>query len=583
MNLSTRGSAMGGKLAMRPTAMGRQGAVTSGHPLSTLVGLTVLMQGGNAVDAGVAAALAGCVVQSDIVSFAGIACIQIHSPWSGETVSIAGVGHWPELASLEDLRNHCGRIPADVRNAVVPGAPDAYFTALERFGTWTFGRVAAHAIGLAKDGFAMFPFRYVHQLEYAEIIRRTPSTREVFWPEGRQPEVGELFRQPDLARSLESIVDAESSASSHSRNVGLRAARDAFYTGDIAQRIDRFYRESGGYLRMRDLDGFRAEVTTSILGGFRGVNVAVCPFWSKGPMLLQILNTLAQDSVAELGHNSTAYIHLLTEAMKLAFADRHAYYGDPRFIDVPVDGLLSSQYGLARRALIRADQAWAEMPPAGDPFNGGARRQTTINPLVRPQAAGLPSDTSHLSVIDRDGLVFSVTFSDPFNYAPITPGTGLLVSDRGIQAWADPDHPNRVRPGQRPLVTGNPVLVFRDNRLLMALGSPGADVQVQAILQVLLNIVLFNMDCQQAVEAPRFATYSHPNSFEPHVYEPGVLRVESTIPPDTLQQLEELGHKVIVWPPYAWQAGGIGVIVVDEQGMIYAGADPRRENYSLAW
>jgi gamma-glutamyltranspeptidase/glutathione hydrolase len=204
-------------------------------------------------------------------------------------------------------------------------------------------------------------------------------------------------------------------------------------------------------------------------------------------------------------------------------------------------------------------------------------------PVSRRVGAQSANDTSHLSVVDRDGLAFSVTFSDPFNYAPITPGTGLVVSDRGVQAWADPDHPNRVRPGQRPLVTGNPVLVFRDGRLLMALGSPGADVQVQAILQVLLNIVLFNMDCQQAVEAPRFATYSHPNSFEPHLYEPGVLRVESTVPQNTLHQLEQLGHRVDVWPPSDWHAGGIGVIAVDDQGMLFAGADPRRENYAQAW
>jgi gamma-glutamyltranspeptidase/glutathione hydrolase len=254
-----------------------------------------------------------------------------------------------------------------------------------------------------------------------------------------------------------------------------------------------------------------------------------------------------------------------------------------RVVDVPIDGLLSSQYGLARRSLIRADQAWPEMPPAGDPFNGGPRSHSSIKPISRGEGAASPSDTSHLSVVDRDGLAFSVTFSDPFNYAPLKPGTGLLVSDRGIQAWIDPDHPNRVRPGQRPMVTRNPVPVFRDERLLMALGSPGADVQVQAILQVLLNIVLFNMDCQRAAEAPRFATHSHPNSFEPHLYEPGVLRVESTIPPDTLHQLEELGHRVVVWPPNDWHAGDIGVIVVDEEGMIFAGADPRRENYALAW
>ena len=148
-------------------------------------------------------------------------------------------------------------------------------------------------------------------------------------------------------------------------------------------------------------------------------------------------------------------------------------------------------------------------------------------------------------MVDSSGMACSITFSDPLNYSPIMPGTGLLVSNRGMQAWADPEHPNRVRPGQRPLVTGNPVLVFEGGKLRMALGSPGADVQVQAILQVLFNVLLFGMDCQQAVEAPRFATYSHPNSFEPHGYEPGVLRVESTVPAEVRKELKDLGHRVV--------------------------------------
>jgi gamma-glutamyltranspeptidase/glutathione hydrolase len=192
-----------------------------------------------------------------MVSFAGIACIQMHDPASGETLSIAGVGPWPARASLEELRATCGRVPTDLRNGVVPGAPDAYLTALERFGTWTFARVAEHAIQLAHEGFAMYPFRHVHEREHAAFIERTPNTREVFWPNGRPVQVGELFRQPDLARSLTSLVDAESGYADRLR--GLNAVREAFYTGELATRIDTFFTQNGGYLRKEDLRGFRAE------------------------------------------------------------------------------------------------------------------------------------------------------------------------------------------------------------------------------------------------------------------------------------------------------------------------------------
>jgi len=561
--------------------MGTSAAVSSGHPLSTLAGTLVLQQGGNAVDAAVAAALAGCVLQSDMVSFAGIACIQMHDPASSETLSIAGVGHWPARASLEELRASCGRVPNDVRNGVVPGAPDAYITALERFGTWTFARVAEHAIHLAREGFAMYPFRYVHEREHAAFIERTPSTREVFWPNGRPVRVGELFRQPDLARSLATLAAAE--AGSANRAQGLNAVREAFYIGDLATQIDAFFTKNGGYLRKSDLSGYRVETSHSITGTFGDFEIAVCPFWSKGPMLLQILNMLAEDDPRSLGHNSPAYIHLLTEALKLAFADRHAYYGDPRFVDVPADGLLSLEYGRARRTLIRRVEAWREMPPPGDPWRARALSEHHVMPGSVASSVSQASDTSNLSVVDSNGMACSITFSDPLNYSPILPGTGLLVSNRGVQAWVDPEHPNRVRPGQRPLVTGNPVLVFERGKLRMALGSPGADVQVQAILQVLFNVLLFGMDCQQAVEAPRFATYSHPNSFEPHGYEPGVLRVESTVAPDVRKELEDLGHTVVVWPAHDWRAGGIAVVAVDDDGMRSAGADPRRENYALAW
>jgi gamma-glutamyltranspeptidase/glutathione hydrolase len=366
---------------------------------------------------------------------------------------------------------------------------------------------------------------------------------------------------------------------------GLREARDAFYQGEIAERIDTFYTAEGGFLRKSDLRGFRVAVDPPVMGTWRGYEIRTCPFWSKGPMLIQLLNMLEGDDLAALGHNSPAYVHLVTEALKLAFSDRHTYYGDPRLTEIPADGLLSKEYAQARRGLIDPERAWAAMPPPGDPMTGAATRQppaVLIGHTTNGRANEI--DTSHLSVVDRRGNVFGATFSDSFIYGPLTPGTGLTVSTRGTQAWVDPNHPNRVEPGRRPVVTGNPAMVFKDGRPILALGSPGSDVQIQAMLQVLLNILAFGMEVQEAIEAPRFATYSHPESFEPHTYQPGLLKIEARVPADTMAQLESLGHIVTPWQAWQWQAGGVGAVAVDAAtGVLAGGAETRRESYALGW
>ncbi len=581
---------LGNKRAFRPTIMGTNGMVSTGHYLSTLAGVQVLQQGGNAVDAGVAAAIAGCVVQSEMVSFGGMASIQVYRADLDQSFTIAGVGHWPERASLEYFRDHCdGHVPRDTRNAVVPAAPDAYLTALERFGTWSFSRATQRAVELAVDGFPMYPFRHYRERDYAHMIEGFPSTRAAIWPNGQQVGVGELLRQTDHGWTLLAMADAESSRSSgatpEARIRGLQSARDAFYQGEIAERIDRFYTESGGFLRKSDLRGFRVAVDPPVVGTWRGYEIRTVPFWSKGPMLIQLLNMLEEDDLAALGHNSPEYIHLVTEALKLGYADRHAHYGDPLMTDVPEEGLLSKSYAKARRALVDPERAWPEMPPAGDPWTGAAtRRSAPVLSGTASAARAADIDTSHLSVMDRWGNVFGATFSDSFIYGPITPGTGLTISTRGTQSFVDPSHPNRVEPGRRPVVTGNPAMVFKDGRPVLALGSPGSDVQMQATVQVLLNILAFGMEPQEAIEAPRFATYSHPESFEPHTYQPGVLKIEARVPAETMARLEALGHVVEPWLAWQWQAGGVGAVAMNhETGVFSGGAETRRESYALGW
>ena len=299
-------------------------------------------------------------------------------------------------------------------------------------------------------------------------------------------------------------------------------------------------------------------------------------------MLLQALNLLEGFDLAGQGHNSAQYIHTLAEALKLAFADRHYYYGDPRLVDVPGTQLLSAEYAQQRRAMIREDEAWREMPPPGEL----GRQLPAAPPLDAPLPGrvGMEQDTSFVCTTDRHGNVFIVSPSDPSYDMEVVPGTGLAPSSRGTQSWADPQHPSSVAPGKRPRLTPNPVMVMEDGRPWLAIGTPGGDIQPQAILQVFLNIAVFGMDPQVAVEAPRFVTRSHPDSFSPHRYFPGQINLEGRIPQEVGAALAAKGHDMQWFPDRTARTGGVCAVLFDQgKGIFHAAADFRRAGYALGW
>jgi gamma-glutamyltranspeptidase/glutathione hydrolase len=299
-------------------------------------------------------------------------------------------------------------------------------------------------------------------------------------------------------------------------------------------------------------------------------------------VLPQALNVLSGFDLRALGHNSPQYIHVLAEALKLAFADRHRYYGDPKFVSVPIDVLLSGEYASERRKLVRPKEAWPEMPPAGEV--AGARTAKSVLPAAAQGEPAPLADTSYICAIDRHGNAFSATPSDGSVSTPVIPGVGLCPSSRGTQSWVDPQHPASIAPGKRPRLTPSPALAMRNGKLCMPFGSPGNDIQPQAMLQVFLNINVFGMDVQSAIEAPRFATYSFPGSSAPHAYHPGRLNLENRIPAATGDVLAALGHKVVWWPEVEWRAGAVCAIRVDPAtGILHGGADPRRPAYALGW
>lgn len=583
-SMTTGDYALGATGAHRPTLMGTRHMAVAGHYGAAHAAFAILEAGGNAIDAGVAAGIALGVLQCDLVNVAGVAPIILYDAKSKQVHTISGLGTWPRLADVNYFRkNHGGEIPPGLRRTIVPAAPEAWITALKRFGTMTFGEVAAAATRFAREGFPMYPLLSgmikLHEAEY----RRWPGNVAVYLPNDRSPEVGEIFVQADLARTLTYMADEERAAAGKGREAGLDAARDAFYRRDIAATIVRFHKENDGWLREDDLAEFRTAIEPAAHHRFAGIDVYACGPWCQGPVLLQALSLLDPEALKGAGHNSLGYLHTIAEALKLSFADRERWYGDPRFIEVPLDHLLSPSYAAKRRALIRAERAWEEMPPAGQPQQAEA-----VGALARPKAAAgapaIPLDTSYVCVVDRLGNIFSATPSDVSFDGPVIPGTGLCPSSRGSQSWTEEGHASCLAPGKRPRLTPSPALAIKPGSWMMPFGTPGGDVQSQAMLQVFLNIALFGMDPQTAVESPRIATYSFPDSFQPHSYFPGRLQVESRVAPNVVDGLAERGHGVVQWPDWTWRAGAVCAILANtKSGVLHAGADPRRPSYAVGW
>ena len=551
--------------ARRPTIQGIRHTISAGQYLAAEAGFQILEAGGNAIDAGVAAGIAMGVVQCEYVNVAGVAPIMIYLAESREVVTISGLGVWPAAATLDRFD---GYIPDGLLRTVVPAAPDAWITALERYGTMRFCEVAKEAIRFARDGFVMYPVMSQLIASSADDFARWPSNAAIYLPNGEAPKAGDLFVQTDLAGTLQYMADEEASAGGD-RVAGLKAARNAFYRGDIARIITDYHDKNGGLLTMQDMADFHVGIEPSVSADVLGATVHTCGTWTQGPVLLQMLKLLEGMEIGKLEHNSVAYIHTVIEAMKLAFADRETYYGDPRFHDVPLDVLLSPDYNDERRRLIQPGQAIMDVA-AGDVLEARSLERAEI-------------DTSYVCVIDAQGNAFSATPSDVAADTPIIPGTGIAPSSRGSQSWAVPGHPCAIAPGTRPRLTPNPALLI-DEQTVMPFGTPGGDMQSQAMLQLLANHRLFDMPLQEAIEAPRFATFSFPGSFEPHEHLANRVNLEARIPEETGNALADMGHDVEWWDEWTNKAGGLCAATRDHHtGLTAAGADPRRACYALGW
>ena len=570
--------------SFRPTIMGGTHAVSTGHYLATAAGYRILEQGGNAIDAGVAAGISLNVVLPSSTSFGGVAPILIYSANEKRVASISGLGRWPRAASLDHfVNNRGGSIPQGVERMVVPAAANAWMAALTEHGTMSFEQVVTPALEYARDGIAVGVVLANSMATYTTEAEQWPSRAEAFAQEGRLPGLGERLRQPALARTFERLITVERNHASRGREQAIEAARDFFYKGEIAEEIVAFVRDGGGFLSMTDMAEFKVGHEQPETGRFHDIEVYTNGPWSQGPAFAEAAQILAGDDLERLGHNTADYVHLVSEALKLSFADRDAFYGDPDFVDVPIRGLLSEEYGRARRGDVDPGRAWPAMPDAGNPwqFEGRSQPADYAYQPPPPKYGDTEPDTSYASVVDRWGNMFSATPSD--GATAVVPSLGFTPSTRGSQTWLDPRHPSALQPWKRPRLTPNALLAFKDDKPWMVFGTPGGDAQVQATLQYFLNVSVFNMTQQQAVEAPRFLIWSFPDSFWPHVYTPGRMELEGRFDAETGKELERRGHRVEWLSTYAGRADNVCGIAVDHaSGTLAAGADLRSEAYAIA-
>ena len=584
------------RTAYRPVIRGRRLLVTCGHYLGTMAGMRMLAHGGNAVDAGVAAVFAQVVLEFQSAGFGGECPILIHSARDGRVVALNGNCRAPAAATVKRYRDlGFELIPGDgFLAAGVCATPSVLITALERYGTLTLGQVLAPAIELAGDGFPVYDAfaRAVGRMA-ARFEREWPSSAALLLPGGAAPEPGQVFKNPDLARTYERLVEAEHNARHLGRSAALRAAHDRFYSGDIAAAIVAFQRDtttthaggppSSGLLTREDFATFSTHEEAPASTTYRGFTVHKCGPWSQGPVFLQQLNILEGYDLRAMGAGSADHIHTVLEASKLAFADRERYYADPEFAHVPLRGLLSKEYAATRRALIDPRRASPELRP-GDPFpfDPGPRGVADTTPVVAGRA--WQPGTTGTRAVDAAGNVFSATPSGGWlSSSPVIPDLGFALGSRIQMFWLDESLPGALAPRKRPRTTLSPSLVTRSGAPYMAFGTPGGDQQDQWTLAVFLNHVDFGMDIQDAVDYPAFHTVHFRSSFYPRKASPNVAAVETTVPASVRDDLASRGHEV--QPARPWTLGNTTAVRIDPlSGTLEASATCRGQKaYAAGW
>jgi gamma-glutamyltranspeptidase/glutathione hydrolase len=560
----------------RPVYLGTHAVIAAGHYLAARAGQRLFDRGGNAIDAAVASGFALNVLEPQSCGLGGEVPILIYSARDGKPFAVSGQGWVGKAATVDWFRGaKVDPIPGDgFLPATVPAAFGSWALALQRFGTRTLKEALEPALDYTESGFPVYPgLRGAIAGSGRRFRDEWPSSAAVYLPDGRVPAVGEVLRNPDWARTLKKVVDVETRERRRGREDAIQAAIDFWYKGEVAERIVEFMRQtevrdaSGrkhhGLLDREDFAEWKAELDEPVTVRYRGLDVHKCGPWTQGPVFLQQLRLLEGYDLPQLGHNSAGYVHTVVEAAKLAFADRERFYGDPKFVDVPLQMLLSKEYADERRKLIDPKKASLELRPGHGPKS------------VPEDVKGLPEtfrgDTTHTCAIDVHGNMMAATCSGGwFPSSPVVPGLGFPMGTRGQMFYLDPHHAGVVAPHKRPRTTLTPSLVLKDGKPWLVFGTPGGDQQDQWTLQFFLNHVDFGLDLQEAIDKPTFHTVHFPSSFYPHDAKAGGLVLEGRIPEATRKELEARGHRVRVAGD--WANGKVMAVQLDGKNGVLSGA-----------
>lgn len=529
-----------GFAARRSVVMARNGIVATSQPLASEAGVAMLKKGGNAFDAAIATALTLGVVEPMSTSIGGDAFMLYHCAADGKIYGVNGSGRCPQRLTLAALRQQGIRgVPSHGWGSVtVPGAIDAFFELQRRHGKLTFAEVLEPAIYYASDGFPVTEVIADQWRDAVPLLRQCPASAQTYLINGQAPQAGDVHRQPNLAQTLRLLASE---------------GKEAFYQGDIAQRIVRYAQDTGGYLTMEDFAAHTTEWVEPLRTDYRGYTVLELPPNGQGITALMILNVLEGYDLRAMDYGSAAYYHLLIEATKQAFADRSRYIADPAFAVLPVQGLLSKAYAAARRQEITPQQAGDYLP--GDPVSF--------------------SNTVYISCVDseRNAVSFINSLYMGFGSGIVAGDTGVCLQNRGAGFVADPHHPNALFPGKRPFHTIIPAMITKDDKPWLCYGVMGGDMQAQGHAQVAINAIDFGMNVQEAIEAPRYRIMGGRR-----------VALERAIAHDVRQQLTALGH---VLEPYGDQSisygGGQAILIDEARGVLQAGSDYRKDGCAIGY
>lgn len=591
----------------KPVLHGRHWMAITGKPLGATAGAMIFQQGGNAVDATCAMLAAVCTMY-DVLSWGGETQALVYNPKTKKIYGINALGVAPTGATPEFFREKGLKYPPGYGPlaAVTPGTPGGLMVMLAEFGSMSLKEILEPAIQMAKG--------YPIEKQLADSIERDkkrikewPYSKKVLLPhlgEKREaPYPGEVFRQPDLVKTLEKLVEAEQEALAEGkgRKEAIHAAYDRFYRGDVAKEFVRGCQEQGGLITMEDLANWKVYIEEPVMTTYKGIEIYKLTSWVQGPVLLQMLNMLENFDLQSMGYNTAKYIHTIYQVMNLAFADRDFYYGDPYFPpEEPIEGLLSKEYAKERIKLLNWKRNDPDVRPGNpypfqgkeNPFLHFLEKWSTVGDLdpkdwSEEQRASFEADieagTTSIQAADEEGWVVSVTPSGGWIPVCIAGNTGIGMSQR-MQSFVldDDENPfNVVAPGKRPRATLTPSLALKDGKPFLSFAVQGGDTQDQNLLQLFLNVVEFGMNIQEACEAPNLVSYQMKSSFGQHLAEPGRLRLNEKVPPWVREKLEAMGYKLDY---RKYTSGPLNAIYFDWiHGTFWGGSSNYGEDYGIAW